>query len=103
MLQVLAGGDVRDHAAVLRVELDLAVDPFMGDAGSRVEDRKGGLVAGALQGENHLSYSRTVRSTSSAASSCLSSSGAYPNLSLKSAGSLMSGRVACIMTPLGVK
>src|ERR1039457_7288131 len=124
--QVLPGRDVGDDAAMLRVELDLAVDPFAGDARTRVEDRQGRLVAGALEREDHLSPRRAARRTSIAASSCLSSTGANPNRSLKSAGSVISGRKVCrssftsssglmttstwgeipralILTPLGVK
>ena len=124
--QVLARRDVGDHAAVLRVERDLAVDPLAGDPAARVKDRQRGLVARALEGEDHLSYSWADRRTSSAASSWRSSIGAKPKRSLKSAGSVTSGREACwsslrsssavmttstcgampfpwIMTPLGVK
>src|SRR5580658_9720980 len=91
MLQVLAGRDVGDDPAMPRMQLGLAVDPLARDPGVRVEDRHRGLVAGALEGQDHLLNSLAAFSTSSAASSCRSSIGANSNRSMNSAGSVISG------------
>src|ERR1019366_7620941 len=89
--QVLARGYVRDDAPVLGVQLDLAVHPLAREAGRGVEHRERRLVAGALEGEDHLSRSRATRSTSRAAASCLSSIGLNPKRAPKSEGSDTSG------------
>src|SRR5207248_9324669 len=50
--------EVRHDAAVLFMQGDLTVKPFADQASRGIEDRGGGFIAGAFQGEDHRRYCR---------------------------------------------
>ena len=60
--EVLAGGELRHHAPVARVDRDLRGDDVREHAPAVFDDRGGGLVAGAFDSEDEHANEATTAS-----------------------------------------